>query len=29
MVAGKWVIKDGRHALEDQIRNKFTQLMHR
>jgi formimidoylglutamate deiminase len=28
-VAGRWVIKDRRHAVEDELRPRFTALMQR
>jgi hypothetical protein len=29
MVAGRWAIKDGRHAAEDELRPRFAGLMKR
>lgn len=28
MVAGYWVVKDRRHAADDQLRGHFTRVMH-
>jgi TRAP-type mannitol/chloroaromatic compound transport system permease small subunit len=27
VVAGRWALRDGRHALEDELRPRFTALM--
>jgi hypothetical protein len=29
MVAGRWVIQDGRHAAEEDLRGRFAGLMNR